>query len=188
MRYILPVLLLTPSLAAAHLDPGAHGSFAAGASHPVFGADHVLAMLAVGLWAALLAGRALWMVPVAFVAAMALGFGAAMLGLPLPAVEPLILASVLILGLLVALAVRLPVGWAVAIVAAFGVFHGHAHGAEIGAATALHYLAGFAMATMGLHLAGLALGLIITRLASIGALRGGGGVVAALGAWLVMAG
>ena len=188
MRYILPVLILTPSLAFAHLDPVAHGSFAAGATHPLFGADHVLAMLAVGLWAALLSGRALWLLPVGFVGAMALGFGAAMAGVPLPAVEPLILASVLILGLLVALAVRMPAIWAVGIVSVFGLFHGHAHGAEIGAATAPQYLAGFAVVTMALHLVGLALGLAITRLASHTALRGGGGVVAALGAWLVAAG
>ncbi len=188
MRYTLPVLLLTPSLAFAHLDPGAHGSFAAGVSHPLWGADHVLAMLAVGLWAALLSGHALWMLPVGFVGAMAMGFGAAMLGVPLPAVEPLILASALILGLLVALAVRLPAHWAVTVVGAFGLFHGHAHGSEIGGATALQYLVGFVVATMGLHLAGLAMGLLMTRLASQSALRGGGGVVAALGAWLVVAG
>lgn len=188
MRYILPILLLTPSLAFAHLAPGEHGSFMAGASHPLFGADHMLAMLAVGLWAALLSGRALWMVPVGFVTAMVLGFGAAMAGVPLPAVEPLILSSVLILGLLVALAVRLPVGWAAGIVATFGAFHGHAHGAEIGAATALQYLAGFAVITMGLHVLGLLLGLAITRLSSQMVLRSGGGLVAALGAWLVAAG
>ncbi|MEQ8902452.1 MAG: HupE/UreJ family protein [Roseovarius sp.] len=188
MRYILAVLLLTPSLAFAHLDPAAHGSFAAGATHPLFGADHVLAMLAVGLWAAVLSGRAIWLLPVGFVAAMAVGFGGALLGLTLPAVEPLILASVLILGLLVALAVRLPAIWAVGIVSVFGLFHGGAHGAEIGAATALDYFAGFAVATMGLHLAGLALGVLVMRLGSQSVVRGGGGLVAALGAWLVAAG
>jgi urease accessory protein len=145
-------------------------------------------MLAVGLWAAMLSGRAIWLLPVGFVAAMAVGFGGALVGLTLPAVEPLILASVLILGLLVALAVRLPAIWAVGIVSVFGLFHGGAHGAEIGAATAMDYFAGFAVATMGLHLAGLALGLLVMWLGSQSVVRGGGGVVAALGAWLVAAG
>ena len=94
----------------------------------------------------------------------------------------------LILGLLVALAVRLPAIWAVGIVSVFGMFHGGAHGAEIGAATALDYFVGFAVATMGLHLAGLALGVLVMRLGSQSVVRGGGGVVAALGAWLVAAG
>lgn len=188
MRYILPVLLLTPSLAFAHLDPSEHGSFTAGVTHPLLGADHVLAMLAVGLWAALLSGHARWLLPVGFLTGMLLGCGAAMLGQPLPAVEPLILASVLILGLLVALAVHLPAHVAAMLVAVFGLFHGHAHGAEIGNANALGYLAGFALATMALHLAGLALGLIVSRFASRDALSGGGGLVAALGAWLVVAG
>jgi len=188
MRMLLPVLLLIPSLGLAHSGAGAQGSFAAGAAHPLSGADHVLAMLAVGLWAALLSGRALWLLPAGFVGAMALGFGAATQGVPLPAVEPLILASAPILGLLVALAARPPLAIAVALTAGFGLFHGHAHGAEIGAATAGGYLAGFASVTMGLHLAGMAMGLAIARGASPGALRGGGAVVAALGAWLVTAG
>ena len=98
MRMLLPVLLLIPSLGLAHSGAGAQGSFAAGAAHPLSGADHVLAMLAVGLWAALLSGRALWLLPAGFVGAMALGFGAATQGVPLPAVEPLILASAPILA------------------------------------------------------------------------------------------
>ena len=77
----------------AHLDPLEHGSFAAGFSHPLFGLDHILAMVAVGLWAASVGGKALWAVPTAFVATMAVGFGAALLGMPLPFVEPVILAS-----------------------------------------------------------------------------------------------
>ncbi len=84
----------------AHLDPLEHGSIAAGLSHPLFGADHVLAMVAVGLWAAQIATdpnrrQALWLVPAAFVAMMVLGFGLAVAGAPLPFVEPAILASVM---------------------------------------------------------------------------------------------
>ena len=183
----LPALLAAgPALA--HLNPEEHGSFAAGFTHPVFGADHVLAMLCVGLWAALLGGRALWHLPVGFVAAMGLGFGLALFGIGLPFVEPAILASVLVLGVLVALAVRLPARGAVAVVAAFGLFHGHAHGAEIGAATAAGYLAGFALATMALHLAGLTLGLALSRLHLIRLTRGAGGLVALAGAWLAIGG
>lgn len=174
--------------AMAHLDPAAHGSVAAGFSHPVFGADHVLAMVAVGLWAAMLGGRAIWAVPTAFVGAMAFGFVLSLLGLPLPMVEPLILASVILLGVLVALAVRPPMAAGMAIVAVLAVFHGHAHGTEMGGAGAMAYLAGFASATVLLHAAGLALGLGLARLSQSMALRGMGGFVAAIGAWLAVAG
>src|SRR5690606_9900488 len=91
---IFAVLAASASPALAHLDPAEHGSFAAGFTHPLFGADHVVAMVAVGLWAAMLGGRALWAVPAAFVAVMALGFVLSALGVPLPFVEPAILASV----------------------------------------------------------------------------------------------
>lgn len=156
--------------AMAHLDPLEHGSLAAGLSHPVFGADHVLAMVAVGLWAAQIATRpgnrtALAVVPAAFVGTMALGFGLAVLGISLPFVEPAILASVIGLGLLVAMAVRLPVGASAAVVAVFALFHGHAHGAELGVAGALSFGAGFVISTALLHAAGIGLGIVATRLA-----------------------
>lgn len=159
---------LASAPAFAHLDPLAHGSFAAGLSHPVFGADHVLAMIAVGLWAAQISaepGRrsAMWIVPLAFVGTMALGFALALLGLPLPFVEPAILASVIGLGLLVSLAVRLPVAGSAAIVAVFALFHGYAHGGELGGAGALAFGIGFVTATALLHLAGLGLGLLVSR-------------------------
>ena len=181
-------LTLMAAPAMAHLDPVAHGSVAAGFTHPVFGADHVLAMVAVGLWAAMLGGRAVWAVPAAFVAAMALGFGLSLLGLPLPMVEPLILASVIVMGVLVALAIRIPMAAGMAVVAVLAVFHGHAHGTEMGGAGAMAYLAGFASATALLHTAGLVLGLGLACLSQVIALRGLGGLVAALGAWLAVAG
>lgn len=154
----------------AHLDPLAHGSFAAGLSHPLFGADHILVMVAVGLWAAqtsLQPGKkaALWLVPSAFVAAMSAGFLMALAGISLPFVEPAILASVIALGLLVAMAVRLPVAGSAAVVAVFALFHGHAHGAELGSAGALQFGLGFVAATALLHGAGLALGLGANRFA-----------------------
>ena len=178
----LPVALAAgPALA--HLDPVAHGSFAAGATHPVFGADHVLAMLAVGLWAGMLGGRARWAVPAAFVGVMAAGFALALAGVALPLVEPAILASVVILGLVAATGLRLPVPAGAALVGAFALFHGAAHGAEMGAAGALPYLAGFLVATAALHAAGLALAVALAR-AGRAAPRVAGGLVAAAGAAL----
>jgi len=152
------VLALSASPALAHLDPSEHGSFAAGFTHPLFGTDHVLAMIAVGLWAALLGGRAVWALPTAFVGAMVAGFALSLAGVPLPYVEPLILASVVVLGTVVALALRLPIGLSAALVAAFGICHGHAHGGEIGSAGEFGYAIGFVLATALLHAAGLLIG------------------------------
>ncbi len=148
----------------AHLDPLAHGSFMAGVSHPLFGLDHILAMLTVGLWAAQLSDRdgnrkALWLVPLAFVATMAVGFAAGTAGVSLPFVEPAILASVIALGLLLAIPARLPAAACAAIVGVFALFHGHAHGSELGSAGALQFSLGFLAATVLLHCAGIAIGL-----------------------------
>lgn len=186
-------LALLPAIAAgspalAHLDPVAHGSFAAGFSHPVFGADHILAMVAVGLWAATLGGRALWALPAAFVGAMTFGFGLSLFGLGLPLVEPMIVASVLVLGVLVALAVRMPLPAGGAVVAALAMSHGHAHGAEMGGAMALGYLGGFVLSTALLHAAGVLAGLVMARLGTRMLARGAGVAVAAAGSALLLAG
>lgn len=141
----------------AHLVPTPHGSFTAGAIHPMLGLDHVLAMTAVGVWAALIGGRIAWLMPASFVAAMLAGFGAALAGLGLPHVEATVLASVIILGLLLALTTSVPVLFAVAAVAFFAAFHGYAHGVELGAAAALPFATGFALATTLLHGAGILL-------------------------------
>jgi urease accessory protein len=151
----------------AHLNPAEHGSFLAGFSHPLFGADHILVMVAVGLWAAQIGTgsnrNALWIVPLAFVGTMAAGFLLALGGVSLPFVEPAILASVIGLGLLVATAVKLPVSAAAAVVGVFALFHGHAHGGELGSAGAVQFGIGFMIATALLHAAGIALGLGIAR-------------------------
>lgn len=160
-------LVATTLPAFAHLNPDEHGSFMAGFSHPLFGADHILAMVAVGIWAAQIGGRALWIVPSAFVGTMAVGFLLALGGFELPFVEPAILASVIALGLLVAMAVRLPAPAAAAAVGIFALFHGHAHGGELGSAGALQFGVGFVIATALLHAAGIALGLGIARLGMI---------------------
>ena len=178
--------------ALAHLDPIEHGSFLAGFTHPLFGLDHILAMVAVGLWAASVGGRALWAVPTAFVATMAIGFAAAILGLPLPFVEPVILASVIFIGIMIALALPLPTAGVAAVVAFFALFHGHAHGGEMGPAGAWGYAAGFLTATALLHAAGVALGVLAGRLLAtrrgLIAARVAGGLTALGGLWLAIAG
>ncbi|WEX86062.1 HupE/UreJ family protein [Sinorhizobium garamanticum] len=171
----------------AHLNPAEHGSLMAGLSHPFFGADHVLAMVAVGLWAAQIDGRALWTIPAGFVATMALGFAFAVTGTPLPLVEPVILASVVAFGLIVATAVRLDAAKAAAVVGVLALFHGHAHGGEIGAAEIAPFAAGFMVATALLHAAGIGLGILLGKLSGNKALaRLLGGFTAAAGAVLML--
>ena len=180
-------LSLTVAPAFAHLNPEEHGSLLAGVSHPLFGADHILAMVAVGLWAALLGGRALWQVPSAFVATMAVGFAAALGGAPLPFVEPVILASVIVIGLAAAVALKVPAWSGMAMVGFFAFFHGHAHGGELGSAGALSFGIGFALSTALLHATGVGLGLGIGKVfgGDTGRLvtRIAGGVTALGGLW-----
>ncbi len=173
--------------AAAHTFGAEGAGFAAGLSHPLLGLDHLLAMVAVGLWAAQLGGRAVWQVPAAFVLALAAGAGLAMAGVGVPAVEPGIMASVLVLGLLVAGAVRLPAPLGMAVVGLFALCHGHAHGAEMpAAAEPLLYASGFILATVALHAVGVALGLAAARLATPLAARCAGAGVAAAGLWAII--
>jgi urease accessory protein len=135
---LAPLLVMSTS-AFAHVGHAEHGSFMAGFLHPLSGPDHILAMVAVGLWAATLGGRALIAVPATFVGVMLLGFVAALAGLPVPFVEPVILASIVVIGLLVAIAQPVPAGAAAAIVGVFAFFHGHAHGAEMAGDSALSF-------------------------------------------------
>ncbi|MCV9908727.1 HupE/UreJ family protein [Brucella sp. HL-2] len=184
-------MALTASPAFAHLNPAEHGSFAAGFTHPISGVDHILAMVAVGLWAAMLGGRALFAVPAAFVGVMLFGFVAALAGLPVPFVEPVILTSVVVIGLLVALALPVSAVAGAMIVGFFAFFHGHAHGGEIGGAAFLSYGSGFALATILLHAAGIGVGLAAGRLMTGQngrlVLRVAGGATA-LGGLMLMAG
>lgn len=164
IRTTLAAILLVAAVmpAYAHVGIGTTSSFTAGFEHPMSGLDHVAVMIAVGLWAALKGGRAVWAWPLAFVGVMLAGAALGMLQVPVPFVEPGILASVVALGLLVALAVDLPVSAGVAIIGLFALFHGHAHGTEVPeTAAGLEYVAGFAVATALLHAVGItaALGL-----------------------------
>jgi len=188
MKRLFLTLLLTGAAAGpafAHLDPVAHGSLGAGFSHPLTGADHLLAMVAVGLWASLIGGRALWAVPAAFVTAMSVGFLAALGGLGLPFVEPVIAASVVVIGLLAMVALQVPAAVGMAVVGFFALFHGYAHGLELGGASGLSFMAGFAAATALLHGAGVALGLGLGGRAGRIAARIAGGLAALGGLWLV---
>lgn len=173
------VLALLPAAVLAHPHHDHAGGFGAGLAHPILGLDHLLAMVAVGLWAALAGGRARWALPGAFLAAMALTGLAGAGGAELALVEHVILASVIVLGAAVALALRAPLGMAVVLVAVFGAAHGWAHGVE--GQGGLDYAAGFLLATAALHGLGLGLG----RLGPW-ALRLAGGAVALGGAALAV--
>ena len=168
-------------LAAAH-NLGAHGAgFAAGVVHPLAGLDHILAMVAVGLWAGQPGGRAYWSVPLAFVGMLAMGAIIAMAGLFMPAVESGIAASVLILGLLIAFSARLPILLGMVLVGMFALFHGYAHGTELPqVASVASYSLGMLLATIGLHAAGLGAGILFQRTSVL--LRIGGALIAAAGA------
>ncbi|MCO5089797.1 HupE/UreJ family protein [Bosea sp. (in: a-proteobacteria)] len=190
MKRLSIALILSAAAASpafAHVNPAEHGSFAAGFSHPLLGADHVLAMLGVGLWAFLVGGRAVWAIPSAFVGTMMLGFGAALAGIGLPFVEPTIAASVVVIGLLALVAAQVPVVVGIVVVGFFALFHGYAHGGEMGEATSLSFMSGFALATALLHAVGIGIGLAGNALSRRGriAARIAGGLTALGGLWLV---
>jgi urease accessory protein len=163
MLSIVTLLMLGASPAFAHVGHGSTASFAAGVAHPLGGLDHMAVMIAVGLWPALKGGRALWIWPAAFVGVMLVGGALGMAHVAVPLVEPGILASVVALGLLVALAVDLPVSTGAIVVAAFALLHGHAHGSEVAETmSGAEYMAGFALATATLHLTGIGFAQMMT--------------------------
>lgn len=175
------VVLLTGS-AWAHGAHGVAGGFWSGVLHPVTGWDHVIAMVAVGLWGAFLGRPAVWILPVVFPLVMAFGGALGVLGVPLPHVETGIALSAVVLGLLVASAARLPVLWAGVIVGIFAIFHGHAHGTELPeAANPFAYALGFVIATGCLHVLGILFGLLTRWKEGELAVRTGGVAVAAGG-------
>ena len=166
MRILLLALIaLLPTAALAHTGHGDVSGFSHGFLHPLGGLDHVLAMVAVGLFAAHLGGRALWLVPAAFVAMMAVGGALGMAGIAVPFVETGIGLSVVVLGAAVAFGLSLPVSAAMVLVGFFAIFHGHAHGAEMPeTGSGFAYGAGFILATTLLHGAGIGIGLMLGRL------------------------
>jgi urease accessory protein len=183
------MVLSTAGLSEAHTYGAQGAGFLQGALHPLGGADHVLAMVAVGLWAGLMGGRAKWAFPLAFVAMMVAGGLSGAVGMIPPGAETVIALSVLILGGAVALKIKWPVAAGAGLVGLFALFHGFVHGAEVGqAASWLTYPLGFVLATSLLHMAGI---LAATRLEDKGKRFGGyvrlsGGAIAAVGIFLLI--
>jgi urease accessory protein len=155
----LTLIAMFASPAMAHSGPEHVHSFTSGVLHPVTGADHVLAMALVGLWATFVGGRAIWAWPATFVAIMLAGFATARLGLEISFVEPAISASIMVLGLLVLAQVKAPFALGASIVGLVAFLHGHAHGTEVVAGNILSYAAGFTFSTGALLATGVNLGL-----------------------------
>lgn len=191
-----PTLIVAATAALAHPGHDAAtvgASLWAGLAHPFTGADHLLAMAAVGVWSALVARSAAdtLRLPLVFVALMLAGAALGLAGMALPAVEPMIAVSLLVVGLMLALRTRLPAWAGTLLVGGFAVFHGYAHGAELPATAAalpavLAYVGGFAVATMALHLLGIGAGTLLRRHAGWLARVAGAGV-ALYGAGLLVA-
>jgi len=175
-------LALAPAAAWAYADAHAGGGFVAGFLHPISGLDHVVALVAVGLWGAVLGPPALWVLPVAFPLVMAFGGLLGLLGVPIPGVEIGIALSGLVMGLMVLFELRLPLWLASLIVGSFAIFHGHAHGAELPAGgNALLFSLAFVIATGLLHLIGILLGETRRWPGGRGLVRTAGGIVALTG-------
>lgn len=179
---VLLCSLLAAGSAFAHTGEGVAGGFVAGFLHPINGWDHVIAMVAVGLWGAFLGRPAVWVLPVVFPLVMAFGGALGVVGVPLPGVEIGIAASAIVLGAMVAFAARPPLWVAAVIVGAFAIFHGHAHGTELpSAASPIAYSLGFVIATGLLHASGIAISLVTHWPPGRHVVRACGGVIAALG-------
>jgi urease accessory protein len=184
---VLAVTALGSSPALAHTGTGEVISSSSGFAHPFHGLDHVLAMTAVGMWAGFLGRRAVSRLPFAFLSAMLVGVTLALAGLEIPAVEIGIAASVLVLGTAIALGLRLPAATAAIACGIFGLVHGYAHGIEMGkGGSAVHFIAGFVLATALLHTGGLVAATSLVRNKPIlNRLLGGG--IAFAGAALLFA-
>lgn len=179
--------LLLPLTASAHVGQGdLSGGFVAGFTHPILGWDHVIAMIAVGLWGAQLGKPAIWLLPVTFPIVMAFGGALGAFGVPVPSVEVGIALSALILGGMITFAAKPPLWFAALIVGIFAIFHGHAHGTELpDSANAMAYSIGFVTATGGLHLIGILIGNIHRWKIGAYLLRAGGAAIAVGGAYFL---
>lgn len=187
-RSLVTLVLLCCAVAAqAHTSEGSAQGFFAGVMHPLSGFDHLLAMVAVGIWGATLGRPLVVALPIAFPLLMVVGGILGITGVPLPYIEVGIALSVFVLGLSIALAWRAPVAVALVIVASFGVFHGYAHGAELPSAVApAAYVAGFVICTGALHMAGIALGMIKNLSNGSQILRACGAAISAAGVWILL--
>lgn len=183
----LAALLAYPMLAGAHIGQGdIGGGFISGIAHPVFGLDHVVAMVAVGIWGAQLGAPAIWVLPVTFPLVMAFGGVLGGLGIPIPGIEVGIAASAIALGGMILFAARPPLWMAAVLVGIFAIFHGHAHGAELPeSANAIAYAVGFVVATGSLHALGIVIGIANRWRQGARALRAGGALIAATGLYFL---
>lgn len=180
------MLAACSSFAFAHSGEGNTSGFVSGFLHPIFGWDHVIAMVAVGLWGAFLGQPAIWLLPVVFPMVMAFGGALGVMGIPVPGVEVGIALSAVVLGVLITFKARPPLWVAAVVVAGFAIFHGHAHGTELPEATnPLSYSLGFVIATGLLHLAGIAFGLLVRWPAGVITVQTGGAVIAGLGVFFL---
>jgi urease accessory protein len=182
---ILSIMFLGTEVAAhagPHIGAGAQSGVMRGFWHPMTGLDHLIAMIAVGLWAAIIGGRAIWVLPLVFPLVMALGAAMGMMGIALPMVETGIALSGLVLGLIIALKLTAPIGVAAAVVGGFALFHGHAHGTELpGTVGGLGYGAGFVTGTALLHMVGIVLATLMRGGLGARALQGTGASIALAG-------
>ena len=183
---IVASILFWTSFAEAHPQQGQSSGFMTGFLHPWSGADHILAMIAVGIWGAQLGTPAIWLLPVTFPMVMAIGGFLGLIGIRLPGVEIGIALSALLLGVAVCAEARPKLIFAAILVGCFGLFHGHAHGTELPAGqSGLLYSMGFVIATGCLHAIGIALGLVNRWPIGKVALRAGGAFIALMGAYFV---
>jgi urease accessory protein len=184
--FSLLCLVFVPDLAYAHT--GVAGGGLHGMLHPVTGLDHLCAMIAVGIWAAQTGGRTTWILPATFVSIMALGGWLGMAGIPLPYLEGGIAASLFVLGVMIAAAIRLPVYVSMALVGGFALLHGYAHGVEMPQnAAGLNYALGFMFSTIVLHLTGIGLAFSLDKTGHKPYVRMAGVAIAALGGALCFA-
>lgn len=178
----LAAITLAAFPALAHEGEGVGGGLISGFLHPILGWDHVAAMVAVGLWGAFLGKPAIWQLPVIFPVVMVIGGILGIAGVAVPQVETGIAASALVLGVMVALAVRPPIWVAWVLVGFFAIFHGHAHGTELpGAANAVAYSIGFVVGTGLMHMIGIGFGILARWPTGRIAVRAGGGLIALAG-------
>ncbi len=185
--WIFLVAIFFASTASAHETTGIAGGFSSGFVHPILGWDHVAAMVAVGLWGAVLGGTAVWLLPVVFPLVMAFGGALGVLGVPLPSVEIGIALSALVLGCMVLFSARPPLWLAAVIVGVFAIFHGHAHGTELpDAVNPLAYSVGFVLSTGLLHLCGILISLLSRWPAGKTVVRAGGAIIALAGALFLL--
>jgi urease accessory protein len=185
LAVLLAMMPLAPALA--HTGTGAGAGLESGFLHPITGLDHLVAMVAVGLWGAQLGNPAIWVLPITFPLVMALGGVMGVMGLEVPLPEIIIAVSGIALGLAVALQARPPIWIAAVLVGVFAIFHGYAHGKELPeAADPLAYGVGFVVATGLLHLCGILIGVLIRWPIGAWVIRAGGAAISCVGAYFLL--